>query len=87
MYSDEHQECDLGSVSYGDLKGYVDKEFSRVGTDPSYKCIICKQPAMFRLIPKHSRVSTAEIENKGFICQGCVSVGAVSIDDFGLRPL
>lgn len=83
----DSQECDLGSFPYGDSKSVIDTQFHKAGMSNQPKCIICKQPAKYRLIPKNDRVNTIEIQDKGYICEGCVSVGAVSSNDFGLRPL
>lgn len=50
-------------------------------------CIICSNTAKYRLVPKHTHLATAQIQDKGFICEHCLRQGYVSPNDYGLRSL
>jgi hypothetical protein len=56
-------------------------------TPSGHTCIICSNTAKYRLIPKHAHLATAQIQDKGFICEHCLRQGYVSPSDYGLRSL
>jgi hypothetical protein len=52
-----------------------------------HTCIICGQPPVYRIIPYPHTAYTAEIQDKGYICQHCVNMKYIDPVQYGLRPL
>lgn len=79
---------DLVGDTLGDSKASIDHMFKSSYIDDSVsKCLYCGRPATHKLMPKHKAVNTAQIQDKGYICEGCLSVKVVSARDFGIRKL
>ena len=53
----------------------------------SPKCIICGNIPRYRLIPRKPQYNTAEIQDKGFVCGHCCTVGAIDNNMYGLREM
>lgn len=65
----------------------VDQAFLSAPSDNAI-CIVCKyNKPSFKLIPKHKRHNTAEIQDKGYACTHCVSIHAIDPKDFILKEL
>jgi hypothetical protein len=78
----------LGADKYSGMsKSDVDQILKDTYTGTSFTCIVCGRPARYRLIPKHDRVNTAQIQDKGYICEHCVNGGTDYSRDFGIRPI
>lgn len=78
---------DLGDNTIGIDRLGVDTAFTNVSSYSAPKCIVCSNPPKFRLVPKIDRVNTAEIQDKGYICEHCVSLKHFSTKEFGIREL
>jgi len=78
---------DLGDATSGIDRLGVDQAFSTASLHSATTCIICNNTAAYKLIPKHKHLNTAEIEDRGYACQHCITQRYVSPDDYGLREL
>lgn len=79
---------DLGIAdTVGVDKAYVDTAFRESYNRISTPCIYCGNPAMFKIIPKYEKFNTAEIQDKGFICEHCTKQNYLSNEDYGIRPI
>jgi DNA-directed RNA polymerase subunit RPC12/RpoP len=78
----------LGADKYSGMsKSDVDQVLKDTYTGTSFICIICGRPANYRLIPKHDKVNTTQIQDKGYICEHCVNGGTDYSKDFGIRAI
>lgn len=57
------------------------------GCSTSTPCFICNKPATYRVIPKPGVPNSAFIEDKGFICENCLSAGLLDKENYGIRKL
>lgn len=79
--------CDLGTDStVGVSRQDIDTTFSNATNSEDYPCIYCTNKAAFRIIPKQENFNTAEIQDRGFICEHCAKQGYLSKENYGLRP-
>lgn len=79
--------ADLGDNNSGIDRLGVDSLFSNTHSSSSPICLICSQPAQYKLIPKHKHLDTAQIQDKGYACKHCISQHYVSPTDYRLREL
>ena len=78
---------DLGTSSTTQVsKEDVDLSFANPYTVAN-PCLLCGNTSMFRIIPKNDRDNTAEIQDKGFVCEHCLSAGYLNKKMYGVRPL
>lgn len=78
---------DLGiSDTIGSSKSDIDSLFSNPEV-VSRPCLYCGNPAIFRIIPKKDSLNTAEIQDKGFMCEYCTKQGYLNSELYGIRPL
>lgn len=62
---------DLGNYNGATDASSIDNSFKSLSATPRIPCIVCKQPSTHKLVP-HSKVyATAEVEDKGFVCDYC----------------
>lgn len=73
------------SKNIGTTKTLVDYEFLTNSAASTYICIVCGQDAIFKLMPKSGVYDSAELENRGFICQHCIQSGAIDPKIYDLR--
>lgn len=65
----------------------VDSLFSTATPSTSSICIICSNPAEYRLVPKHKHLNTAEIQDKGYACTHCIQQQYISPTDYALKKI
>lgn len=81
---------DLGTGKSINLtKQDIDSVFKTQYLNPSttHPCIYCGEPSIVRIIPKEDRFNTAEVEDKGYMCEYCVKEGYLNSEHYGIRPL
>jgi len=74
----------LGSDSALDRWG-IDSQFQSLANMPHIVCIVCSQPASYRLIPKSGVYPNAHLEDKAYVCSYHVS--QMDNTTWGLRAL
>lgn len=57
------------------------------GNTTGIPCYICNRDAYARIIPKPGVSTTAFIQDKGFICKNCLSMGYLDKNQYGIREL
>ena len=79
---------DLGAGIYcGQGIKDVDSMFKETAYSTAPTCIVCGQPAAYRIVAKKRWLSTAQIEDKGFVCEHCLQAKLISTKDYGIRDL
>lgn len=79
--------ADLGNNTMGIDRLGIDELFSSASTGTAHRCLVCTNMPDYKMIPKHKRVATAEIEDRGYVCKHCVSIQAINPTDFKLKEL
>lgn len=83
----DYQRCDLGTSSTNQVgKTDIDLSFRQPYKEGS-PCIFCTNTAHFRIIPKEDKFNTAEVQDKGYICNHCATKGFLDKEHYGLRPI
>jgi hypothetical protein len=56
--------------------------------DSTLRCFLCGGTAKYRLLPKKEIYNTAQIQDKGYVCEHCLATNS-NIDKahYGIRPL
>lgn len=57
------------------------------GNTTGVPCYICGRDAYAQIIPKKGVPSTAFIEDKGYICKNCLSMGYLDKNQYGIREI
>lgn len=78
---------DLGDHKVGIDSLGVDNLFTSSQYSSSAKCLICGNTPSVKLIPKHTRLATAEIESKGYACDHCLRQQYINPQDYSLRKI
>lgn len=79
---------DLGDSHTGIDKLGVDSIFDSYTGYSNSLCIVCNtNTPSHKMIPQHKHLDTAEIQDKGYVCDYCLSVKAINPLDFKLQPL
>jgi len=73
--------------SYGADRDYIDKQFSSIQQGTAPTCIVCTNTAGYKLIPKHSHNNTAEIQDRGYVCEHCLKQQYFKPEEYGIRPI
>lgn len=79
--------CDLGTDEYGmSLSSVCDmlREADRV---PTHACVVCGGKGDYKLIPKGLRYITALVQDKGYVCENCLSMNYIDSSKYGIRRL
>jgi hypothetical protein len=79
--------CDLGTSGYGMGIADIDNMLKHSAYPESTPCLVCGQAAKYKLVPKKASCNTAEIQDKGFICEYCLQSKAISSKDYGIRDM
>jgi hypothetical protein len=77
---------DLGAKQPASSKESIDNAFTNAQYSQAPTCIVCKYntPA-YKIIPKHSHLNTAELEDKGYVCKHCLP--HINKQDYGIREV
>lgn len=59
---------DLGNANIGVSKEYIDNSFLGLPSN-ELVCCVCQQPARYQLVSKVKELSTAALEDKGYVCE------------------
>lgn len=57
------------------------------GNTTGVPCYICSRDAYAQIIPKPGVPSTAFIQDKGYICKNCLTMGYLDKNQYGIREL
>jgi hypothetical protein len=73
------------------LYGYDIAETSSIlkhSWNPStHMCLICSNTASHKLIAKHKHLNTAQIEDKGYVCEYCLQQKYIDPTQYGIRDI
>ena len=78
---------DLGNSDIGIDRLGIDQLFSTANSGTSHRCIVCTNIPHYKMVPRHRKVATAEIADRGYVCQHCVRIQAINPNDFNLKEL
>lgn len=79
---------DLGDVTSGLDRLGVDQAFTMNHLHTASICLVCNyNKPKYKMIPKHKRLNTAEIQDRGYICEHCVSIQAINPTEYRLKEL
>lgn len=73
--------------SYGADRDYIDKQFNSIQQGTAPTCIVCTNTAGYKLIPKHSHNNTAEIQDRGYVCEHCLKQQYFKPEEYGIRQI
>lgn len=73
--------------SYGADRDHIDKQFNSIQQGTAPTCIVCTNTASYKLIPKHSHNNTAEIQDRGYVCEHCLKQQYFKPEEYGIRAI
>lgn len=80
---------DLGfDTEIGLTKTQVDEGLKRSQYDTGHRCIVCNNTAQYKLLPKSSKYNSADIQERGYVCNHCLNVNSnINKNHYGIREL
>jgi phosphotransferase system IIA component len=84
MFGNKSTKTDL-RIAIGDTLAEVDNMFLDSQYNTANKCFICNNTASYKLVAKKPYLDTAQLQDKGYVCDYCLTKGYINKDDYGIR--